>query len=375
MCTRTVSRIVSAALAGVAFALSGAASAHSVSVAHVSVDAPTRDGPLAVAVDLSLRDLELALALDADGDSAITWAEVSAQRDAIADFVLAGIVVGAGPQACTVTPGALRIRRYADGAYASLALTADCAGGARADTLSYSLLFDVDAGHRALVAIDTGRAGDVHIADATHRTVALTGAPRVFAPFLREGVHHILIGADHLAFLVSLLLAAALLRRGPRWEPVPRLRVSLTRAAAVVTAFTVAHSVTLSLAALDIVRPAPRWVESAIAASVVIAALNNVWPVITRRHWLVAFAFGLVHGFGFAGALGELGLPAHAKLTALVAFNLGVELGQLGVVALLLPVLHALRRWPRYPAAVMRPASLALAGVAAYWFVTRVSGA
>jgi hypothetical protein len=122
------------------------------------------------------------------------------------------------------------------------------------------------------------------------------------------------------------------------------------------------------------VTPASKWVEAAIAASVVLAALNNVRPLVTRRLWLVGFVFGLIHGFGFAGALGELGLPNRARLSALFGFNVGVELGQIAVVAAALPVLVAVRdkRW--YAKAVMPLLSLAIAGLAAFWLWERLAG-
>ena len=114
-----------------------------------------------------------------------------------------------------------------------------------------------------------------------------------------------------------------------------------------------------------------RWVESAIAASVVLAALNNVWPVFHSRRWMVAFAFGLIHGFGFASVLTDLGLPREALALALVGFNLGVEAGQLAIVAVFLPLAFALRRTAFYRRAVMLGGSLLIALLAAVWLIER----
>jgi HupE / UreJ protein len=139
----------------------------------------------------------------------------------------------------------------------------------------------------------------------------------------------------------------------------------------VVTAFTLAHSITLSLAVLGAVELPSRLVESVIAASVVAAALNNVRPLVTRRLWLVAFGFGLVHGFGFASVLADLGLPSDALALALVGFNVGVELGQLAIVLLFLPLAFALRRTSFYRRWVMHGGSLAIALLAAVWFAER----
>ena len=138
-----------------------------------------------------------------------------------------------------------------------------------------------------------------------------------------------------------------------------------------VTAFTVAHSITLSLAALGIVSLPSRWVESAIALSVVLAALNNVFPVVAHGRWIAAFAFGLLHGFGFAGALQDLGLPAGSLALSLAGFNIGVELGQLAIVAAFLPLAFALRKTWSYRRLVLAGGSTAIAAVATVWFAER----
>jgi len=139
----------------------------------------------------------------------------------------------------------------------------------------------------------------------------------------------------------------------------------------VVTAFTVAHSITLSLAALSVVTLPSRWVESAIALSVVLAALNNIWPVVYGKRWAIAFCFGLIHGFGFASVLADLGLPQESLLIALVAFNLGVELGQLVIVGIFLPVAYRLRATAFYQRVLVVYGSAAIALIASLWLVQR----
>jgi HupE / UreJ protein len=139
----------------------------------------------------------------------------------------------------------------------------------------------------------------------------------------------------------------------------------------VVTAFTVAHSITLSLAALGVIALPSRVVESAIAASVVLAALNNVRPLVYGGRWALAFAFGLIHGFGFASVLADLGLPQDALLLSLVAFNLGVELGQLAIVAVFLPVAFALRGTALYRRVILVGGSLVVAAIAFAWLCER----
>ncbi|HEX8190715.1 MAG TPA: HupE/UreJ family protein [Pyrinomonadaceae bacterium] len=177
--------------------------------------------------------------------------------------------------------------------------------------------------------------------------------------FLKLGIGHILTGYDHLLFLFGLLVAC---RR-------------FSTAAKIVTCFTLAHSLTLALAALDVVSPPGRVVEPLIAASIVFVGVENVF----RRgepgwRWALTFVLGLVHGFGFAGALREAGLGAGGAslLVPLFSFNLGVELGQVAVAALVLPLLWKLRDLPAFErhGRVALSAAVALAG--AYWFVTRL---
>jgi hypothetical protein len=189
--------------------------------------------------------------------------------------------------------------------------------------------------------------------------------------YLREGVWHIWIGFDHILFLLSLLLPSVLMRSGDHWEPAPSLRRSLLEVLKVVTAFTLAHSITLSLAALQVISLPSRWVESTIAASVVFAALNNLKGTIEKRRWVMAFVFGLVHGFGFASVLADLGLPQDALVLALVGFNLGVEVGQMAIVVAFVPIAFGLRTTEFYRRGVITVGSILVAIVAGWWFVQR----
>ena len=348
--------------------------AHTLSVSHLDITVPADGSDLRIELDLALRDIALTLPLDADRDEKVTWGELLAVRDPLQALVASGLHISTAAGSCRIVAKGLAKRRYDDGAYATLQLGARCpsAGPLRVD---YRLLFGQDPQHRALITVRRGDSVVTAIARAERPRVDISiagGQP--FLDFLGEGIHHILIGYDHLAFLVSLLLPAALLRRRAGWEPAAGFRGSLLHVLGIVTAFTLAHSITLSLAALGWVTPASRWVEASIAASVLIAALNNLWPLVSRRVWMVAFAFGLIHGFGFAGALLELGLPTGGRLAALLGFNVGVEIGQLAVVAALLPTLFLVRRESWYPRLLLPVASLAIALLASYWLFRRVAG-
>jgi hypothetical protein len=192
-----------------------------------------------------------------------------------------------------------------------------------------------------------------------------------FLDFNREGIRHIWSGIDHVLFLLALLLPSVLRHKPGGWSGVERLPPALINVFKIVTAFTAAHSVTLSLATLNIVRLPPKLVETTIAASVALAALNNLRPMFTERGWLVAFCFGFVHGFGFANALADLGLARQTLAVALVGFNLGVEFGQLAIVGVFLPLAYGVRNSWVYQKLTLRLGSAMIAVLAATWVVER----
>jgi len=194
---------------------------------------------------------------------------------------------------------------------------------------------------------------------------------REFLQFGREGVWHIWIGYDHILFLISLLLPAVLWWKAGKWEAVASFREVLHEVVSIITAFTLAHSITLSLAALELVTLPSRWVESVIAGSVVLAALHNLFPIIQVRRWIVGLVFGLIHGFGFASVLADLGLPTSSMFVALAGFNIGVEVGQLAIVGAFLPFAYAVRHSWAYRYLAVQFGSVCIAGLAFIWFMER----
>lgn len=345
--------------------------AHTLSVSHLDVTVPEDGSALEVGLDIALRDISLALPLDANRDEQVTWGELVAIRPQLEHMVLEGLSISSAAGDCILQPRLLATRSYDEGTYAHLAMVARCPSR-NALQVRYRLLFDVDPQHRVLATVREAGTVATSIGRKGSSDITLSaGSTSPAGDFLREGIHHILIGYDHLAFLISLLLPATLLRDRSGWRPQPALRPVLLGVLGLVTAFTAAHSVTLTLAALGWVTPSSRVVEIAIAASVILAALNNLRPVVTRRLWIVALGFGLVHGFGFAGALGELGLPDEDRLWSLVAFNVGVEAGQLAVVAIVLPLLFLVRKQAWYARWAMPAASIAIAALGAWWLVAR----
>ncbi|HEY0823118.1 MAG TPA: HupE/UreJ family protein [Ramlibacter sp.] len=336
------------------------------------------DSAITARWDIALRDLDYVLQLDRDGNGELTWGEVRQRAGDIEQLALARLALSSQGESCPLQSTApLMLERHSDGTYAVLTLQARCARLAESVQVDYSLFFDVDPTHRGLVQwTPTGATQPqalIFAADSARQQLRLSAPSgrETLRQYVLEGIWHIWIGFDHILFLVALLLPAVLVREARAWTPSPSLRSAGIEVLKVVTAFTVAHSITLSLAVLGVVSLPSRMVESVIAASVVIAALNNLRGTVDKRRWVMAFVFGLVHGFGFASVLADLGLPQGALALALVGFNVGVELGQLAIVAVFLPVAFALRATNFYRIGVLRFGSLAVAALAGWWFIQR----
>ncbi|MGB2816839.1 MAG: HupE/UreJ family protein [Burkholderiaceae bacterium] len=325
--------------------------------------------------DIALRDIDFAIGLDANGDGDITWGEVQARRADIAAWALGRLTLERGGD-CSLRSTELLVDNHTDGTYAVLRLAGTCPSDAAVLALSYRLLFDIDQLHRGLLRLEVDGVSHASVlgpdSGVLNVTAAETSRLAQFGKYLVEGTFHIWIGFDHVLFLLSLLLPAVLVHESRRWTGVNSFRAALTEVLWVVTAFTVAHSITLSIAALQIVELPSRLVESTIAASVALAAANNLWPVVERRRWLVAFGFGLIHGFGFASVLTELGLPRDALVLSLLGFNLGVEVGQLVIVACFLPAAYLLRNTSLYRKGVFVGGSVLTLLVALVWLTERV---
>lgn len=348
-------------------AVPGFASAHSASTAYLRIDPSERGVELQWRI--ALRDLDALLDLDADGDGRLTWGEVLDRAADIDALARARLALKPADGRCEIRFAAPRFVRLDDLGFAQLDGRTDCAARA----LDYRLFEGIDPSHRVLVSV----AGDARPRVlAPGASIGLDGAradaQRGFAAFVTEGITHIAGGFDHVLFLIGLMLPAVLRREGGRWVARDELRAAAVSVVWIATAFTAAHSLTLAAASFGWVRISPRIIEPLIAATVLATALNNLWPVVTRRLALVAFGFGLIHGFGFAEVLAPLALPRMELALALAGFNLGVEIGQLAIVAASFALLAVLRRWPGYPRWVLQGGSAALALAAGIWIIERV---
>lgn len=335
--------------------------------------------------DIALRDLDYAIGLDSDGDGQLTWDEIRDHHSQIAAYALSRLSLAADGEtqaACTITAGDQLIDRHSDGAYTVLRFRAYCPTAPAALRIRYSLFADTDPQHKGLLRLEHSGAADAASADTTsaifgsgqqEQVIQLVQPARLaqFAAYVKHGVWHIWIGLDHILFLLSLLLPAVLVWKDHSWRAAPELRGTVIDVLKTVSAFTLAHSITLSLAALDLVTLPSRLVESVIAASVIAAALNNLAPIVRSKRWVGAFAFGLIHGFGFASVLADLGLPQSSLLLSLLGFNAGVELGQLAIVAAFLPLAFLLRATWFYRQVVFVGGSALIVLTASMWLSER----
>ena len=372
---------------GCVLALAAASAfAHKASDSYLQIDAVSAG--TSVRWDIALRDLDAALDLDADEDGKLTWGEVKAAAPRIDAYALPRLSIASCP--LRVTGRALERRN--DGAYAVLTLKSDCVLAA-APSITYALFREVDPTHRGIAKVQ--RAGQpvvLMLLDPTRGvagpaagSVASAASAASTAPehealassgawgFLVEGIRHILGGYDHVLFLLCLLLPAVMRRTPQGWQPVEKLSQAVWPVVGIVSAFTVAHSITLGLAAMKWVSIPPSIIEPAIAVTIILAALDNLLPIFPVRRVVVTFFFGLIHGFGFANVLSELNLPASQFALALLEFNVGLEVGQLMIVVGVTALLFMLRQRVRYPAWVIRGGSLAAIVVGVLWLIERTA--
>ena len=249
--------------------------------------------------------------------------------------------------------------------------------------ITNSLFLEVSRFHRSLVCIERNRqTGQVFAGEFTalifgpHNPVQeldLTNIELLLQPrdFIWQGVLHIWIGIDHILFLLSLLLPAVLVLNESKWLPVEDFKQSFWNVIKIVTIFTVAHSISLSLAVLGFIQLPSRFVESVIALSIILVVVNTLIPKIHLNTWLVIFGFGLFHGLGFASVMGELPFRLVNLIKVMIGFNVGVELGQLAIVAAVFPVIFLLRKKKFYVPVVLRGGSLLMGCIALFWFIER----
>lgn len=375
----------------------GPALAHKASDAYLHLSSVASSPTVSWQLSVALRDLDAAIdGLDEDNDRNLNWGEIQQSLPAIKSLIADHLQIRCGDQAVSLNWSFESLEQRSDGVYVRLGAVSPC----RASQLSlqYGLLKNIDASHRllvggtlhgqALAAVVSPNSKPLLTLAASPVNTLSGGSPKetassltglsaglsAFAQFFPEGVHHLATGYDHLAFLLALLLPITLCKTAKASDdhrPVRRPGVwSLLRT---VTAFTIGHSITLVLASLGWIA-SPAWVEPAIAISIGVSALLNLYPQRWLRSDYIALGFGLVHGLGFSNIMREANISGDLLPWALAGFNLGVEAGQLVGVALWCGAHLVLAPWQRYEQVVVRGGSWVLCGLAVFWAVQRFMG-
>jgi hypothetical protein len=342
------------------------ASAHTVGLSQSDFTLEP-DGVVRALVVFSKTDAMNLGRMDRNGDGIVSPAELASSEIVLREEMERGVIVVSDGKPCA--PNLEGGGDVEDGFGVSLSFA--CSAPAHVLGVEMRLLRELPRGHRHALRISRGSASVEKILSAEDRIASLdvaragdaaaSNGRTAFASTLlgavRMGVSHILTGWDHLLFLAALLIGAR------TWK-----RVVLA-----VSAFTVAHSITLAVSTLDVWAPNPRWIEPAIAASIAFVAFENAMHPRAGQRWRAAFSFGLVHGFGFAGALRGLGLDRDRRVPTLLGFNLGVEVAQLAIVVLAMPLVAWLCRRRAFETAWLRGVSVAMGAAGVVLCVARIA--
>lgn len=344
--------------------------AHQLSTSYINLEYLEESYQYSGTWQIKISDLEQRTTFDLNEDTLISWSEITAKTATIDTFVKENIVVKQNNNQCLFQKnGGYQLDHHFNDPYLVVPITFNCLSDNTIE-LSYKAFFDNDENHKAIVSLNKvnrvfTKNNGVQLLDIKTSSYFTT-----FTQYVYQGILHIWMGLDHVLFVMTLLLTAVLIRNNGDWQGI-NSRLSIVKQTAwIVTAFTIAHSLTLTATALDILSFNTRWIELGIALSVLLTALNNIWPIVLKLGW-ITFAFGLLHGMGFASVLSELGLSTDYQLLSILAFNLGVEIGQLAIVLFSLPILIYVRHFVWYKKWIMPIASLVIAAVALVWCFER----
>ena len=340
--------------------------AHTGGSSYVDVRVEPNTAAPQLQVDVALPDVAAALRLDRDADGRLRWREVLAAQLEIASYLQARLQMSSAGRPCHPGPIAQPLLVDRDtGRHLRMLLAFSCAEQGGQLSLDASPWF-VELADQGVYVTSDGGSDQVLLLTKDRPAAALDAAHQQgFRRFWILGALHLLSGYDHLAFLALLLLGAV-----RRSNPAIGMRSLLWETARIATAFTAAHSITLALAATGALQIPAAPVEIAIAASIFITAVVVFAGADRWIGWPLAFGFGLVHGLGFANVLAEL-LTGRSLLAPLLGFNLGIEVAQLLVIAVVAPLLWQALSRPRLLRSTSAASALLLAGLSVYWMAQR----
>ncbi len=332
------------------------------------------DRAISGSVQLAIKDLEIAVGLDANADSEVHWGEVIGASKRIEQYVANRLRVSTDAEPCHIDTTDYRIRPMTSGAYLVLGLSGFCPNTPTTLDIYFAPMFDMDSSHRGIANISWQNLTLSHVFSPGNDSLELEQSSpvrlRVLLSYINEGIWHIWIGIDHILFLLAMMLGVFVYQRKQNKGELST-RACALEIIRLVTAFTIAHSITLVAATMGLVSLPAALVESAIALTVVIGGANVLYPIFGNRHWQFALGFGLIHGFGFANVLAELSLSKGLFFTSLFGFNLGVELGQLAIVVALTPLLILATHGEKLSKYATTLSGLLLCQFGLFWLVER----
>ena len=345
--------------------LGGPAAAHETTRSYLTITA--EEANVTADFRIAFRDIEVAVWMDENLDGQITWGEAKRRMEAVDAYVLANVELATPLGACTLKRSGASSSSDAGIDYLDLAFAGTCPAPASGNpelTLHSTLFTDIDPDHRMFVTALVQGIRATELISRANPNIALDassqGAWATFASYFRSGIDHLSGGRDHIVFLLALMLPFVCSARSKKAAALGILGA--------VTGFTIAHAMTLTAAATQLLRPNSAVIEALIALSIILTAVDNVRPFLRMPRAAVAAFFGTIHGFGFAAALGTLNLSGSALAVALLGFNLGIEAAQVVLVLLTMPFLYLFGagRW------VLWTGSAAAALVGTFWLVQRL---
>ena len=358
--------------------------AHELSSGYLTLSAGeenTYSGELLLKPD----DIGQVAGLDTNGNGALTWGEIHQNQPLLQSYIAKVLSIKVDDTPCKISLSMPNIRSVSGDSYLVSPIQVMCES---AGTLGihYDGIFEHSPTHKLLVNVNLAGQSGVSSQNSTEKTsvtsvldfdnrsvtydAVTTSLTALFISLVYEGVWHIFIGIDHILFLVATLLTVNLAREKKQWQKEPSASRVVKHTVILVSAFTLAHSITLTATALNFIALDSRLVELGIAISVLLTALNNIYPLIVRLG-IITFAFGLLHGMGFASVFADLNAQSNNLVLSVAAFNIGVEVGQLAIVAVLLPLLLWLRHYTFYAKTLMPLLSSVIAIIAINWTIQR----
>jgi len=362
--------------------------AHELSSGYLTLNAGeenTYSGELLLKPD----DIGQVAGLDTNGNGALTWGEIHQNQPLLERYITKVLSIRVDDSPCEINLSMPNIRSVSGDSYLVSPIQVMCESDGTLG-IHYDGIFEHSPTHKLLVNVNladqsgsrlqssskssSDNTSVTSVLDTDSRSVTFdastTSLTALFISLVYEGVWHIFIGIDHILFLVATLLTVNLVREQKQWQKEPSTSRILKHTVILVSAFTLAHSITLTATALNFIALDSRLVELGIAISVLLTALNNIYPLIVRLG-IITFAFGLLHGMGFASVFADLNAQSNNLVLSVVAFNIGVEVGQLAIVAVLLPLLLWLRHFAFYAKTLMPLLSSIIAIIAINWTIQR----